>query len=73
MDDDKVIDLASEVFIRNAITNAAYNALYHLQGLLGIKVGDYAPDVALQLEEHLNALVKDYCDIFSDQRMSARM
>lgn len=73
MDDSEVIDRAAEVFIRNAITNAADNALYHLQGLLDIKAGDYAPGTALQLEEHLNALVRDYCDIFSDQRLNARM
>ena len=73
MDDTEVIDKAAEVFIRNAITQAADNALYHLQSLLDIKAGDYAPGTALHIDEHVNALVKDYCDIFSDQRMNVRL
>lgn len=73
MDDSEIIDQAAEVFIRNAITNAADNTLRQLQNLLGITDGGYAPNTALNLNEHLNALVKDYCDIFSDQRMNARM
>lgn len=73
MDDSKVIDLACEVFLRNSITQAANNALYNLQSLLGISNGDYSPSTAIHLQEHLNALVKDYCDIFSDQRMNQRM
>ena len=73
MNDDKVIDSACEVFIRNAITLAANNALQHLQDLINITDGGYAPDIALHLPEHLEALVKDYCDILSDQRMTARL
>lgn len=73
MDDDQTIDLAAEVFIRNAITQAADNALFHLQSLLGITGGGHDFDVALYIGEHLNTLVKDYCDIFSNQRMNARM
>jgi hypothetical protein len=73
MDDTEVIDMAAEVFIRNAITNAADNTLRQLQDLLGITDGGYAPGTAIKLQEHLSALVKDYCDIFSDQRMNARM
>lgn len=73
MDDSEVVDMAAEVFIRNAITNAADNTLRQLQDLLGIEDGGYAPGTAVNLQEHLNALVKDYCDIFSDQRMNARM
>ena len=73
IDDTEVVDMATEVFIRNAIIQAVDNTLRHLQDLLGIEAGDYAPGTALHLDEHLNALVKDYCDIFSDQRMNARI
>lgn len=73
MDDSEVIDLAAEVFIRNAIVQAANDTLYKLQCLLGIKTGDYDPWTALHEQEHLEALVKDYCDIFKDQRANSRM
>lgn len=72
-DDSEVIDKAAEVFIRNAITQAADNALFHLQSLLGIDDGGFHPGTALHIDEHVNTLVKDYCDIFSDQRMNNRM
>lgn len=73
MDDSEVIDLAAEVFIRNAITQAVNDTLYKLQSLLGIKTGDYSPDIAIHEPEHLETLVKDYCDIFKDQRANSRM
>lgn len=73
MDDSEIIDKAAEVFIRNAIDKAANETLYNLQTLLGIKDGGVSFDVALHLDEHLNVLVKDYCDILSDQRMNARL
>lgn len=73
MDDSEVIDKAAEVFIRNAIDKAANDTLYNLQTLLGIETGDVSPGVTMHLQEHLDALVKDYCDILSDQRMNARL
>ena len=72
MDDSEVVDMAAEVFIRNAITNAADSTLKKLLDLLDIDDGGYCLGTAVHLDEHLNALVKDYCDIFSDQRMNAR-
>ena len=54
--------------IKTAIEKAADNVLYDLQSRLGITSGDYSPDVAMHLQEHLNALVKDYCDILNDQK-----
>ena len=72
MDSSKIIDVAADIFIRNAITNAADSTLKKLLDLLNIDDGGYCPGTALHLDEHLNALVKDYCDIFSDQRMNAR-
>lgn len=56
--------------IKTAIEKAADNVLYDLQSRLGIITGDYSPDVAIHLQEHLSALVKDYCDILNDQRMN---
>ena len=73
MDDTEVIDMAAEVFFRNAITQAANNVLFHLQSLLSITDGDYHFDVAIHLQEHLDALIEDYCNIFEDQRMRTRM
>lgn len=73
MDDSEVIDKAAEVFIRNAIDKAANDTLRKLQDLLGIETGDVSPGVAMHLQEHLDALVKDYCDILSDQRMNTRL
>ena len=73
MDDSEVIDLAAEVFIRNAILQAANDTLYKLQSLIGIKDGGYNPGTAMHEQEHLEALVKDYCDIFKDQRTNSRM
>lgn len=72
-DDSEVIDKAAEVFIRNAITQAADNALCHLQSLLGIDDCRFHSGTALHIDEHVNTLVKDYCDIFSEQRINARM
>ena len=59
-----------ESVIRIAIEQAANNILYDLQSRLGITSGDYSPDVAIHLQEHLNALVKDYCDILNDQKLN---
>ena len=73
MDDLEVIDKAAEVFIRNAITNIANDTLRKLQDLLGIKTGDVSPGVAMHLQEHLDILTKDYCDILNDQRINARL
>ena len=73
MDDTEVIEMAAKVFFRNAITQAADNALFHLQSLLGITDGGYHFDIAINIDEHLSALIKDYCDIFEDQRMRKRM
>ena len=56
--------------IKTAIEQAADNVLYDLQSRLGITSGDYSPDVAIHLQEHLNALVKDYCDILNDQKLN---
>ena len=56
--------------IKTAIEQAANNALYDLQSRLGITTGDYSPDVAIHLQEHLDALVKDYCDILNDQKLN---
>lgn len=73
MDDTEVIDMAAEVFFRNAIIQAVDKTFHSLQTMLGITDGGYGFDVAINLEEHLSALVKDYCDIFEDQRTCARM
>lgn len=73
IDDAVIIDMAAEVFIRIAITRAADKALYDLQSLLGIDDGGFHPGTALHIDEHVNTLVKDYCDIFSGQRMNVRM
>ena len=59
-----------ESVIRTAIEQAADNVLYDLQDQLGISTGDYSPDVAIHLQEHLDALVKDYCDILNDQKLN---
>ena len=56
--------------IKTAIEQAANNVLYDLQNRLGITSGDYSPDVAIHLQEHLSALVKDYCDILNDQKLN---
>ena len=65
MDETEVKDI-----IKIAIEDAADNALHYLQERLDIKTGDYSPDVAIDLQEHLDALVKDYCDILNSQLVS---
>lgn len=72
MDDSEIIDQAAEVFIRNAIEQAADETIRHLQSLLGITDGGYFPTTAINLDEHLEALVKDYCAILNDQRLCSR-
>lgn len=59
-----------ESVIRIAIEQAAGNVLYELQEQFGIKDGDYSFDTAIHLQEHLSALVKDYCDILNDQKLN---
>ena len=59
-----------ESVIRAAIEQAANNVLYDLQSKLDITSGDYSPDVSIHLQEHLSALVKDYCDILNDQKLN---
>ena len=56
-----------ESVIRTAIEQATDKALHDLQDQLGITNGDYSFDVAIRLQEHLDALVKDYCDILNGQ------
>ena len=63
----EVVEKAAKVFIKAAITNAADDALSKLQDLAGIKTGDWPFDVATDIDEHLEALVNDYCDIFKAQ------
>lgn len=75
MDDSEIIDQAAEVFIRNAIINAADETIIYLQELLGISNRPFCPGTssACNLLEHLDLLVKDYCAMFSEHRQAARM
>lgn len=62
-----------ELVIKHAIEQAVDNTLYDLQEQLGITNGDYSFDTAIHLQEHLNALVKDYCDILDSQLISSEI
>lgn len=59
--------------IKHAIEQAVDNTLHDLQEQLGITNGDYSFDIAIHLQEHLNALVKDYCDILDSQLMFSKI
>ena len=59
-----------ELVIRTAIEQAADKVLHDLQDQLGITNGDYSFDTAIHLQEHLDALVKDYRDILNDQKLN---
>lgn len=59
--------------IKTAIEKAADNVLYDLQERFDITTGDYSPGIAIHLQEHLDALVNDYYDIFKNQRMNVNI
>lgn len=70
IDDTDIIDMAAEVFFKRAITQAVDNTFYNLQSLLGIDDGGFCPSMALHVNEHLETLVKDYCDILNSQKLN---
>lgn len=57
--------------IKTAIDKTADDVLHYLREQFDITTDDYSPDVAIDLHEHLDALVNDYYDILNSQLVSS--